>query len=83
MRPATFGVILLLMLSVSMCMGRDKKTFKDQMNVRNEKFPNHENENHNPGFAYGGRSVNNHHYIPRQDFNNNDGADKIGNGSGY
>lgn len=42
-----------------------------------------ENENHNPGFTYGGRSVNNHHYIPRQDFNNNDGADKIGNGSGY
>ncbi|TKY48549.1 hypothetical protein E2542_SST25969 [Spatholobus suberectus] len=71
MRPATFGVILRMMLSVSMCLAANMKIFTDEMNMKNEQFPNHENEKHKPGFAYGGSSVNNHHYIPKQDFNNN------------
>lgn len=30
--------------------------------------------------GYPGSSVNNHHYIPRQDFNNHGGDDNSGNG---
>ncbi|KAL2332022.1 hypothetical protein Fmac_019603 [Flemingia macrophylla] len=54
-----------------MWLAKEKKTFMDEMNMMKEQFPTHENENNNPGFAFGGSSVNNHHYIPRQNFNNN------------
>ncbi|KAK8469679.1 LOW QUALITY PROTEIN: hypothetical protein PHAVU_005G132900 [Phaseolus vulgaris] len=53
----------------------EKKNFIDEMNMK-KKFPMKMNTI--TRVLRGISSVNNHHYIPRQDFNNNHGVHKIG-----
>ncbi|OAY51581.1 hypothetical protein MANES_04G017800v8 [Manihot esculenta] len=69
-----FGLALVLLMFVMMrsCLATNRKALSVEMNVE-------ENKDVNVGYTYPGSSVNNHHYIPRQDFNNN-GGDGSGNG---
>lgn len=85
MRIATLVLVLLIMVSV--CLGDDKKAlFKDEKKTKKKKelsdIKDHadddgvnEVKDNIPSYGYG---VNNHHYIPRQDFSGGSGDN--GNG---
>ncbi|KAJ1425932.1 hypothetical protein SESBI_10658 [Sesbania bispinosa] len=81
---ATLAFILLMMLSISICLAAREMASMNEKNMKNsEQLSNQEDENNNPGYGYSGTGVNNHHYIPRQDYNNNGGGGgKNDDGSG-
>ena len=78
MRFLAFALVLMV---VSSCLVAEKKTLSAKMNMEAQK-PLFDDEKVDVG--YGGSSVNNHHYIPREDFNNNinGGGGNSENGNG-
>ena len=78
MRFLAFALVLMV---VSSCLVAEKKTLSAKMNMEAQK-PLFDDEKVDVG--YGGISVNNHHYIPREDFNNNinGGGGNSENGNG-
>ncbi|KAI4334372.1 hypothetical protein L6164_019072 [Bauhinia variegata] len=53
---------LFLVLLMLLCLAADKRASID------------DEANENPCYGYGGNSTGNHHYIPRQDYNNHGGS---------
>ncbi|KAI4322286.1 hypothetical protein L6164_021997 [Bauhinia variegata] len=70
--PTLFLVLLML---AGICMAENKRTFVNEM--KKERFSVNYDDDENPGYGYGGSSVDNHHHIPRKDYNNHGGADDI------
>lgn len=73
-------VLALVFVMVSSCLAANRKSFKFEI-AMHEQEQRHLLEDKNVNAGYPGNSVNNHHYIPRQDFNNF-GGDGGNGGSG-
>ncbi|KAG7950221.1 hypothetical protein I3843_13G101400 [Carya illinoinensis] len=71
---------LFLMMIIVTCMAVDRKVLMTKMIMNKAEGRNlrEENDKGNVGYDAAVRSVNNHHYIPREDFNNFGGGGSNG-----
>ncbi|XP_040991199.1 uncharacterized protein LOC121238417 isoform X2 [Juglans microcarpa x Juglans regia] len=74
------AVALFLMMIIITCLAADRKVLmaKMIMNKAEDRNLSEENEKGDVGYGIAVRSVNNHHYIPREDFNNFGGGGSNG-----
>ncbi|KAK9280142.1 hypothetical protein L1049_013829 [Liquidambar formosana] len=80
-----FLAVALILMMVSSCVAVNMKALVVEMREQEQRHLVDDEEGKAENSA--GSSVNNHHYIPRQDFNNyvgtpKGGGDDSGNGSG-
>lgn len=66
-----FLALALLLMMVSSCVAEDRKILRDKMNNEAQKPLIHDQKD---DAENGGSRLNNHHYIPREDFNDKDGS---------
>ncbi|KAA8544082.1 hypothetical protein F0562_021741 [Nyssa sinensis] len=72
-----FLVLALVLLLMSSCFAMDRtayKPFRVEFHEHDHRRQLVENEKEKSEYSGGSNTVNNHHYIPRQDFNNYNGG---------
>ncbi|PON46330.1 hypothetical protein PanWU01x14_252170 [Parasponia andersonii] len=88
MRPLVVALVVMMMVMISFCSAVNLKTsaLGIEMLKQERRQLGAARVDYDGGdqvqVGYPGNSVNNHHYIPRQDFNNHGGDDSGNNGNG-